>query len=119
MDTTEHGHSPDMQRCIEECLRCHSSCLQMIQHCLELGGEHAGADHIRTLADCAEICQTSANFMLRGSPYHTDTCDVCSDICRACEQECRRFKDDKMMSDCADQCRRCADSCERMAKMAG
>ena len=30
------------------------------------------------LLDCAEICQTSANFMLRGSPLHTNTCAACA-----------------------------------------
>jgi len=33
-----------------------------------MGGEGAEADHIRTLLDCTEICQTSASFVLRRSP---------------------------------------------------
>lgn len=117
--TAEHaGISKDMQKCIDECLNCHSVCLSTVQHCLEMGGRHAEASHIRTLLDCAEICQTSANFMLHGSPLHTRTCAVCAEVCRACEESCRRLGDDATMRECAEACRSCAESCQRMAKMA-
>jgi hypothetical protein len=107
--------SKDMERCIQECLDCHSVCLATVQHCLDVGGRHAEKQHITTLLDCAEICQTSANFMLRGSPHHTRTCAVCAEVCRACEQECRSIGADETMRACAETCRRCAESCERMA----
>lgn len=114
-----HGSmSAGMQECIEECHDCHSVCLTTVRHCLEMGGEHAAPDHIVTLLDCSEICETSANFMERGSPLHGQTCRVCAAVCRACEEECRRMGDDEAMQRCADACRRCAESCERMAKMA-
>jgi hypothetical protein len=117
--TTHQITSAEMQQCIDECLHCHSICLQTVQHCLQMGGEHAGQPHITLLLDCAEICQTSANFMLRGSQQHARTCAVCAEVCRACEEDCRRLgRDDEMMLQCAEACRRCAESCERMAKMA-
>ena len=118
MQATEHGISQDMQRCIDECLSCFSICEQTIQHCLELGGKHASPAHIRTMQDCADICRTSAAFMMRGSPFHTRTCGVCAEVCRKCEEECRSMGDDEMMKQCADACRRCAESCARMAKAA-
>jgi hypothetical protein len=105
----------ELQQCIKECLDCHASCLETSVHCLALGGKHAELDHIRMLEDCAEICQTSANFMLRGSGYHSRTCAVCAEVCRACEERCRRMGGDDMMRRCAEACRRCAESCERMA----
>lgn len=117
--TTGHtGMGKDMEQCIQECHDCHSACLTAVRHCLELGGEHAAADHIVTLLDCSEICETSANFMERDSRHHARTCAVCAEVCRACEQECRRMGDDPMMKRCADACRRCAESCQRMAQMA-
>ena len=118
MHTAEHTISKEMQQCIDECLSCYSFCEQAAQHCLELGGKHAEANHICTIRDCAEICQTSAGFMLRGSAFHTRTCAVCAEVCRACERECRRMGDDQLMQQCADECASCAKSCERMAKMA-
>lgn len=104
-----------MQMCIQNCLDCHRICLQTITHCLQKGGKHAAPEHIRLLWDCAEICQTSANFILRGSSFHGDTCNVCAEICRACAEDCANFPDDEEMQACADMCRRCAESCQEMA----
>ena len=50
----------EMRQCIDNCQSCHRTCLQTITHCLQKGGPHAAAAHIRLLADCAQICQTSA-----------------------------------------------------------
>lgn len=113
--TMHQGISSEMQNCIQECLNCHSVCLQTITHCLQMGGKHAEAAHIRLLLDCAEICQTSANFMLRGSDLHGRVCAVCAEVCQRCAQDCERFTDDEQMRHCAKACRTCAESCRQMA----
>lgn len=110
--------STGMQQCIEICQSCHSTCLHCIQHCLKKGGKHAAADHIRLMADCVQICQVSADFMLRGSPLHMRTCGVCAIVCDECAKDCERIADDDMMKKCADTCRRCAESCRKMASAA-
>jgi hypothetical protein len=86
-----------------------------VAYCLQKGGTHAEAAHIGLLLDCAEICQTSANFMLRGSEQHTQTCAACAAICEVCAEECARMDDDPPMRNCAEACRHCAESCRRMA----
>ena len=108
----------DFQHCIQECLQCHSICLETLTHCLQKGGAHAEAAHIRLLLDCVEICQTSANFMLRGSDLHSRTCGVCAEVCERCAQDCERMGDDAQMKACAEACRRCAESCRQMARTA-
>ena len=114
--TMRQTTSQEMQRCIQECTSCHNICLETVAHCLQMGGKHAAADHIRLLLDCAEICQTSANFMLRGSPLHTRVCAICAEICERCAQDCERVDpSDQQMRQCAEVCRRCAESCRRMA----
>ena len=106
-----------MQECLQNCQQCHAICTETAQHCLQMGGKHAEADHIRLLLDCAQICQTSADFMLRGSHLHTRTCGACAEICRACAEACERIGgDDTMMKKCAKVCRRCAESCHQMAQ---
>jgi hypothetical protein len=107
--------TPQMQDCIEDCQKCHSVCTETAIHSLQKGGKYAEPFHLRLLADCAEICQTSANFMLRGSELHFKTCAVCSDVCVSCAVSCEHFKDEEMMSRCAEECRRCAESCRLMA----
>src|SRR5690242_11551329 len=80
-DTKGHNLDDDMLACIEVCLDCHKACLQTIPYCLQHGGMHAEPNHIRVMMDCAEMCQTSANFMLRGSDLHSRTCGVCAEVC--------------------------------------
>jgi hypothetical protein len=81
-----------------------------------MGGKHADAGHLRLLLDCVNICATSADFMLRASPLHVRTCELCAEICKKCADSCERLaKEDQAMRHCADVCRRCTQSCEEMA----
>lgn len=103
-----------MRHCISECHECHDTCLETLAHCLQMGGDHAAPDHVRLMQDCAEICHTSEDFMLRGSDLHTSTCGVCAEVCERCAEDCARFTDD-FMKRCAEVCRRCAAMCREMA----
>lgn len=106
----------DVQQCIQNCLDCHSICLNTaVTYCLKMGGAHAEQDHIRLMLDCADICQTSANFMLRGSNLHAHTCGVCAQLCQRCAESCERMGDDAQMKACAEMCRRCAETCRNMS----
>ena len=105
----------DLQRCITLCRECHDVCLHTVPHCLGKGGRHAAAAHVVLLLDCAEICETSANFMVRGSRLHTATCGACAEVCDRCAEDCERLGDDEVMRHCARTCRRCAESCHQMA----
>jgi len=116
--TARHQLSAEMEQCIRLCEECHHTCLETITYCLGQGGRHAEAGHIGLLLDCATICHTSADFMLRSSPLHGRICAVCAEVCGHCAQDCDQFGDDAQMKACADACRRCADSCRRMATMA-
>lgn len=107
--------SEQMQQCIDNCMACHAICLSTSRYCLTMGGAHVEASHMGRMMDCAEICQTSANFMLRNSPLHHATCGVCADACEACAVSCEQFADDAQMQLCAETCRRCAASCREMA----
>ena len=112
----EEAHD-ELQECIEECLNCHAVCTMTLQHCIVTGGDHADVNLVGILLDCAEICQTSANCQLRGSPYHVITCAACAELCRACEEACRGVHGDEQLAHCADVCASCAESCDRMAQM--
>lgn len=120
--THQSGHmshiSTDMQQCIDICQECHNVCLETVIHCLKMGGQHTEPTHIRLLLDCAEICQTSADFMLRSSDLHGLTCATCADVGERCAEDCERF-DDAQMEQCAQTCRRCAESCREMAAQMG
>ena len=112
---TEHQMNKSSQECAQECLKCYASCTACSAHCLELGGAHAGRVHQTLLADCARICATAADLMLRESTLHAAMCRVCVDACRACEQSCASLSHgDPMMDECAKACHQCAEACARM-----
>jgi hypothetical protein len=117
MGQTGNGMSSEMQACIRECLNCYSTCQTTLAYCLQQGGRHVEARHVRLLQDCTEICQTSADFMLRGSDLYGRVCGVCAEVCDRCAQDCEQFGDDQQMKACAQACRSCAVSCRQMASI--
>ena len=105
--------SPEMQSCIDQCLRCYRTCLAAaMTHCLETAGKHVEPAHFRLMMACAEISRTSAHFMLINSPHHKHTCRECAEICDECAKDCERLGG---MDECVRACRSCADSCRQMA----
>lgn len=56
----------EMEQSLENCLECHRICEETTAYSVRMGGEHAGAIYLRLLRDCAQICVTSADLMLRG-----------------------------------------------------
>lgn len=74
-----HQLPSELRRCIEDCQNCHRVCLSTASvHCLEVGGQHVSPKQFRLMLDCAEICETSTNFMLRNSQRHASVCRVCA-----------------------------------------
>ena len=75
---------------------------------------------VRLLLDCAEICRTSADFMIRGSDAASAHLPrPAPPICARCADECDRMGEDPYMAACAEICRRCAESCGEMAEAYG
>ena len=96
----------EMNNCIEDCLNCYRTCLgTAMNHCLVAGGKHVEPAHFRLMMACAEICRTSAHFMLINTPHHKHTC-------RECAEDCERVGG---MEACVVMCRTCAESCRKMA----
>ena len=106
-----------IQQCIIDCNSCHNICLETVKHCLHMGGRHANPFHVIVLLDCAELCQATANFMLRGSEFNGRICRICADVCTRCAESCEGFPDDEQMRACESMCRSCMDSCQQMANM--
>ena len=105
-----------MKECLEHCQRCHTACLSALAtHCLEVGGKHVEAHHFKLMLDCAQICATSADFLLRKSALHAPVCAACAAICAACAESCEAVGN---MDACVEACRTCAGSCRRMGAMA-
>ncbi|GMU04686.1 four-helix bundle copper-binding protein [Corallococcus caeni] len=108
------SHS-ELRECIDHCMACHRVCMETLADCVKQGGRHAEPKLLRMLMDCADICETSARFMMRGSDLHSRTCFACAEVCAACAEVCEQLGDEGMMKACAEMCRRCEESCRRMS----
>lgn len=103
--------------CIEVCLKSHRVCIETARYCTEMGGSHVTAAHMALLLDCAEMCQTTANSLLRFSPQHGVICGACAQLCEACAEDCEAIAGDDRMARCAATCRDCAQDCRGMVNM--
>ena len=102
-----------MKFCIEGCLRCYQACLGgAMGHCLEIGGRHVEPAHFRLMMACAEICRTSAHFLLLQSEHSKHVCKECEEICIQCAAACEKLGD---MQECVDACRACAQALHKVA----
>ncbi|WP_095407239.1 MULTISPECIES: four-helix bundle copper-binding protein [Rhodomicrobium] len=114
-----HNTDPALLDCIEKCWTCRDTCQSVLfNYCLEKGGKHAEADHVRLMVDCIQICQTSGDFMTRNSRMHASVCTTCAAICEACARSCDAVGDAEMRR-CAEACRACAKSCWEVGRRAG
>lgn len=120
MTTSSIDHLPnEMKDCITACWDCRTLCQKtLFHHCLEMGGKHVEQRHVRLMIDCMEICQTAADFMVRGSDMHGAVCAACAEVCHACADSCDEVGGDEMMA-CAQLCRECGESCDDMSLTSG
>ncbi len=105
------------QACIDSCWQSHVMCLGTERYWLEKGGTHVMPKHLALLADCAEMCQKTANSLLRWSSHHAAVCTACAQLCDACAEECEAMKDDERMLLCARTCHACAKYCREISKL--
>jgi hypothetical protein len=108
-------NTAEVRECLKDSLDCYQTCTQTVTKCLTMGGEHSELKHLNLLMDCAKICSTNADFILRNSTYYPQTCGLTADICDECADSCDRFEDE-FMKDCASVCKRCSESCREMAR---
>lgn len=108
----------EMQECMQECMKCHTVCMETLTYCMQQGGMYATSEMMCMLLDCAEMCQTTANCMMRGSPMCIQMCTVCANVCTQCADMCMQMGEDARMQACAEACRCCAESCQKMTTMA-
>ena len=112
----------DLERCIHNCQSCHDSCLRTLSYChfedreAQFNVPDSG-ELLESLQDCAKICELNADFMLRGSDFHTSTSLICADICEQCALDCEQFTKNEVLAACSEICRRAAESCRAITHL--
>ena len=66
MQGTGHG-TMTPRDCVLACVRSHAMCLEAARYCTEQTNGHIAPSHVALLQDCAEMCQLTANSLLRRS----------------------------------------------------
>jgi hypothetical protein len=122
MENTEMADdrlSQEALTCIRQCQDTHAICLQTLRYDLNANyhgnsGRMVESGHMRLLLDCADMCQTHADMLLRTSSFANRAGELCAEVCQACAEDCERFGEDRQSQDCATACRQAAASCRRM-----
>ncbi|HSH66161.1 MAG TPA: four-helix bundle copper-binding protein [Bacteroidia bacterium] len=93
-----------LAECADACYKCSTACLdekdvQKMTQCIRLD------------MDCAQICQTTAAFISRGSDHTKHLMKECAEICSRCAQECAKHSNMEHCKICAETCKKCAEMC--------
>lgn len=112
---SKHEMREDSLECIDACTACYRQCTVTLARVVEIGEPLAAPPLVEALLDCVRMCETSANFLLRGSEHQRRVCELCAEVCRACATACLARGKGELLLRCADACRFCADSCEQVA----
>jgi len=90
---------------------CVETCNATLDYCLQQGGDHVQAVHIKAMIDCIEACTLATAFHARKSALVDSAMEFCAKACKACEESCEEFGNDATMKRCADTCRACYEHC--------
>jgi hypothetical protein len=102
--------APDPKALIEELYRCAAACDECYKACNE---EEHKADLQRCMLldqECIEVCQVTAKLLELGTEHAGQMVALCSKICDACAEECRRHKHEHCQA-CAKACEKCSSEC--------
>ena len=102
-----------MRDCLTACSECRTMCLQTVQMCLEKGGKLADAKMNTLLAECAQLCQMTADMAATGSARVTPIAEACAKHCDDCSRACDALNP-SALRECAAALRQCAAACRAL-----
>lgn len=96
--------------CIEECLKCAAICNHTVYACLQEEDVNKYRKCIQLCSEAAAMCYSAVQMMSLGSPTARQVWGLCSEVCTACAEECRRHTESIHCMECAEACEVC-DEC--------
>jgi hypothetical protein len=107
--------SADKQSAVASALHCARTCYEMaMSQARQPGGKPLEVEHLALMLNCADLCETTARFLINDSPVQARVAGVCAEVCQECARHCERVND---MNECVDACRACAVDCGRLSSM--
>ena len=114
----QHGAGPDYGALAHAATHCVMFGEACIGHCLELlgQGDKEMAACAKSVEQMLAACTMLRQLATRKSAYVPRMAAVVMDICKACEDECRKHeKKHKECHDCAESCAACYAECKKVA----
>jgi hypothetical protein len=113
---SEASAHQEHEACIQVCMDCAKVCTDLVDHCLQVGGDLAQPCHVRQLLVCARLCETTAHVLLLHSAEDRLVCSTCAEICQHTAEDLEVYERDEKMRFATHLTRRCAESCAEVAK---
>src|SRR3546814_19331761 len=82
------GMDMSMDDCIDMCIASNRMCMETANYAAKRGGALAAPVMLAMLAECAALCQPTANYMLRVPPLQPLLCRACASTCPSSAAEC-------------------------------
>ena len=93
---------------------CTATCEHMEKMMLYMPDVAQRINQVNLLRDCADICDTTENYLARNSVFSKSIAAQCAEICVTCGLECAKFPDQHSQM-CAQICFNCAEECREFA----
>jgi Cys-rich four helix bundle protein (predicted Tat secretion target) len=109
----DHGSSP-LVASAGHCVQTANVCLA---HCFDrlAEGDRSMAECARSVTALIAVCNALEVLAAQKSPLLPKYAAVAADVCRACEEQCRKHAEHPPCSACADACKACAAECAKVA----
>ena len=107
--------SDTAKACTEACTECHHACLELLSSFLQPGGPKLDVERYQLLADCAEICEISTNFLLSASKRSYLLCEIGAALADETARSCAAVGQASFDA-CAEVCRRAAETCRAVVQ---
>ena len=113
-----HHHHEGGSPLVESALHCVKTADLCQAHCFDLlaEGDKALAACARSVTQLSAVCNALAVLAAQNSPLLPRYAGVAKDVCKACEEECRKHAEKhEPCKACADACAACAKECAKIA----
>jgi Cys-rich four helix bundle protein (predicted Tat secretion target) len=104
---------PPRQAVIEATKRCETVGNACLRHCQRLTrlGDKSLAECMRSVSAMLPVCVAVNRLASQDAKRLKDLAQVCADVCRDCEAECRKHEFHHL------ECKRCAEACAATVKV--
>ena len=113
----EHHHHAGSSPLGDSAIHCVHMAELCQAHCFDLlaKGNQALAACARSVTGLEAVCHALAVLAAQNSPHLAHYAAVAREVCKGCEDECRKHVEHAPCKACADACAACAQECAKIA----